>query len=105
MLERDPHAEPSRRSVTSDSRSVTFLLVRYLQLFSLFNTVSSEVPELCISCLQETQEVHTLHSHKQQTTDLQHLAPRGLISFTNGRGCQRPQVIAVSMFQKQILLE
>lgn len=101
VLEGDPHAEPSGTAVTSDSCSVTFLLLRYLQLFSLFNILSSEAPELSISCLTETWEVPTPRSHKWQMIDLQHLAPRRLISFTNERGCQRPQIIAVSMFQKR----
>lgn len=75
---RDPHAEPRRTAVTSDPCSVTFLLLRYLQLFSVFNILSSEVPELLISCLQETREVPTLCSHKRQVIDLQHLAPKGV---------------------------
>lgn len=101
MLGRDP-AERSRTAITC---SFTFLLLRYVQLFPLFNILSSEVPELSISCLQETREVPTLCSHKRQMTDLQHLAPRGLISFTNEKGCQRPQIIAVSMFQKHTLVQ
>lgn len=59
MLEGDPHAEPSRAAVSSHSGSVTFLLSRYVQLFSLFHILSSEVPELSISCLQERRKVPT----------------------------------------------
>ena len=75
----------------------------HIQLFA--NILKFRGPCSAFPSLQERLDVPTLHSHKHQTTiDLQHLPPRWLISFTNESGCQRPQIIAVSTFQKHILI-
>lgn len=70
-----------------------------------FNIPGSEVPALHFLLFRRRLDVLTLHVHKHQTIDLQHMPPRWLISFKNERRCQRAQIITVSTLQKHILIQ